>query len=360
MSKIAILGNLEMGLLLFRREIIEGLVREGHQVYAVSPEDGYTAQLEELGCKVCHVNLSRHGMNPLSELKLMMAYVKLFKKLKPDMVFSFSIKPNLYGGMACRLLKIPCVPNITGLGVALQNDTTVRKVLLAGYKVALKKSPVVFFQNSANLNFFREKGIVKDNFILLPGSGVNLQRNCFEEYPEDDGVTSFLFLGRIMRDKGVREYIEASKLIKEKYPHTRFIMVGELEKDYAEEFERLDAQSFVELYEKTDDPHSFITRADAVVVPSYHEGMSNVSLEAAAAGRPIISSRIHGCMEVVDDGVNGFSFTVKDEKALAQVMEKFIELPHSAKEQMGKEGRKKVEREFDRQRVVDEYIKIAR
>ncbi len=360
MGRVVVIGNADYGLWLLRRETIEGLVAQGHQVYAICPPGSCVEKLEQIGCKVCCTELSRHGTNPLQELKLFFAYLKLFRKIKPTMVFTFSIKPNLYGSLAARLLKIPYAPNITGLGVAMQNDTTLRKVLLKMYRLCLKRSKVIFFQNSANLEFFKEQGLVKDNFVLLPGSGVNVDRHPYEEYPADTGETSFLFVGRFMRDKGVCEYIEAAKLLREKYPNAVFRMVGETESDFAEEFAKLEAERYVEIYPTTDDVHFFMKNANAIVVPSYHEGMSNVSLEAASAGRPVISSKIPGCMEIIEEGVNGYSFQVKNVTALAEAMERFINLPYEQRVKMGVAGRKKIEKEFNRQLVVNEYIEIAR
>lgn len=360
MGKIVVIGNADFGLWLLRRETIEGLVAHGHEVHALCPDGSCVEKLKSLGCQVHCTELSRHGTNPLQELKLFLTYLRFFKKVKPTMVFTYSIKPNLYGGLATRLLKIPYVPNITGLGVAMQNDTPLRKVLLKMYKLCLKKSELIFFQNSANLEFFKEQGLVGENYVLLPGSGVNTDRHAFEEYPAQEEKTSFLFVGRLMRDKGVYEYIEAAKQIKEKYPDVIFRMVGDAEADFSEEFKALGAEECIQVYPATDDVHSFMKNASAVVVPSYHEGMSNVSLEAASTGRPVISSKIPGCMEIIDEGVNGYSFEVKNSQALAEAMERFINLPYEERVRMGVAGRKKVEKEFNRETVVNEYIKAAR
>ncbi len=357
MAKVVILGNKDRDLLNFRQETIIELVKN-HQVLVVSPKGDYGEQLEALGCSVHSIELSRHGKNPLEEIKLFLSYMSFLKKEKPDMVFPFSIKPNLYGSLACRILKIPCAPNITGLGVAMNNGGFVKNLLLKMYKVCLKKSHTIFFQNSANLQYFKDKGFVKDNYVLLPGSGVNLDRYPYEEYPQDDGKTDFLFVGRIMKDKGVEEFVEAAKQIKEKYPQTAFKMVGLIEPDYEDEFKKLEPEKHVELFGLSDDVHGFMTRADAVVVPSYHEGMSNVSLEAAATGRPVISSRIPGCMEIVDDGITGISFNVKDVTALVEALEKFILLSQKQRRDMGIKGRKKIEEQFNRTLVVKEYAKL--
>ena len=358
MGKILILGNKDRDLLNFRQETIKALVKE-HQVHIVAPKGEYGKHLVDLGCTLHNIALSRRGKNPLEELSLFLNYLKLIKKLKPTMVFTFSIKPNLYGSLACRLLKIPCAPNVTGLGTALNEDGLLKKILLKMYGVCFGKCHTVFFQNTANLTYFKENGFVKDNYILLPGSGVNLKRHPYEDYPEDDGITEFLFIGRIMRDKGVFEYVSAAKAIKEKYPSTRFKMVGMVEADYEKAFAELKAEKYVEVYGMTDDVHTFITNADAVVVPSYHEGMSNVSLEAAATGRPVISSDIPGCKEIVDDGVTGFSFEVKNIQSLVSKIEAFIALAHEEKVEMGKKGREKVAQQFNRDAVVAEYMKVA-
>lgn len=359
MSKVVIIGNKDRDLYNFRQETIIALVKE-HQVLAISPKGDYGEQLLSLGCEVHNIDLSRHGKNPVEEVKLFFSYLKFLRKEKPDMVFTFSIKPNLYGSLACRILKIPCAPNITGLGVAMNNGGKVKDLLLKMYKVCLKKSHTVFFQNSANLEYFKSKGFVKENYVLLPGSGVNLERYPYEEYPEDDGKTDFLFVGRIMKDKGVEEFVQAARQIKDRYPKTTFRMVGLIEPDYEEEFNKLEPERYVELFGLTDDVHGFMTKADAVVVPSYHEGMSNVSLEAAATGRPVISSRIPGCMEIVDDGVTGYSFEVKNVNAIVDALERFVSLPYQQRRDMGIKGRKKIEEQFNRTLVVEEYVKLLK
>lgn len=359
MGKILILGNKDRDILNFRQEIIIRLVKE-HEVHVVSPKGDYGNQLVELGCTLHNIALSRHGKNLLEEIKLFLNYLKLIRELKPTIVLTFSIKPNLYGSLVCRILKTPCAPNITGLGTALNEEGFLKTLLLKMYKICLGKCPMVFFQNSANLAYFKEKGFVKENYVLLPGSGVNLERHPYEKYPSDDGIVEFLFVGRIMRDKGVREFVSAAKEIKEKYSCARFKMVGMIEPDYAKEFETLEADKYVELFGMSDDVHSFMKEADVVVVPSYHEGMSNVSLEAAATGRPVICSDIPGCREIVDDSVTGFKFEVKNTQDLVSKMEEFIALPFEDKEKMGVNGREKIEQQFNRELVVAEYAKLAK
>lgn len=358
MKKILILANNDMGLYRFRRELIEKLNKE-HELYISVPKEEYSEELEKLGCKLYFTDVDRRGTNPIKELSLISYYKKLIKRVSPDIVFTYTIKPNIYGGLACRMLKVPFAPNITGLGTAIENEGLFSKVLLFLYKLALKKADTVFFQNSYNKNFFEDKKIVKTKSVLLPGSGVNLDTNPYEKYPENSDKIKLLFVARIMKDKGIEELVHAAKNLRGKHDNLHFKVVGPMEEEYAEKFKLLEPEKYVELCGMQKDVHKFMKESHVVVVPSYHEGLSNVCLEAAACGRPLLASNIPGCMPTFDEGVSGFGFEPRDEASLIEAIEKFINLSTDQKVRMGKAGREKIEREFSREIIVNHYMEIV-
>ena len=350
MKKILILANDVTTILQFRCELVTALVEEGHKVTVSVPRNDRIPEIEALGAKVVETEVARHGKNPFEDLKLLNNYKKLLKKIKPDIVLSFTIKPNVYGGMACGSLKIPYVANVTGLGV-VSDDGIMQKLMLWLYKKGLKKAKCVFFQNQDNEQFFREKKIVSGRTELLPGSGVNTEKFSFVDYPEEK-TTNVVFVGRIITDKGVFELADAARHLLNNRD-LKFTVVGDVEYGSRNPFADL---SNVECVGFHKDVRPYLKDAHAIVLPSYHEGMANVLLEAAASGRPILASNIPGCRETFDEGVTGFGFQVKDADSLTAVIKKFVALPYEQKRAMGEAGRKKIEREFDRKIVIKKYL----
>ena len=349
MKKILILANDVTTILQFRCELILALVAEGHEVVVSLPKSGRIPEIEALGAKVVETNVARHGKNPFKDLKLLSGYKKLLKAIKPDIVFTFTIKPNVYGGMACGKLKIPCVANVTGLGV-VGDGGIMQKLMLWLYKNGLKKAKCVFFQNQANELFFRQKKIVSGYTELLPGSGVNVEKFSFMEYPNGD-INNIVFVGRIIKDKGVFELAKVAESLKGR-ENIRFTVVGDVEYGAENPFIDLPNVNCVGFHK---DVKPYLQNAYAIILPSYHEGMANVLLEAAACGRPILASNIPGCKETFDEGVTGFGFEAKNEKSLGEAVEKFVVLSHEQKSAMGKAGRKKMEDQFNREIVVNKY-----
>ena len=312
----------------------------------------------QTGCIFEPYAFNRHGTNPLAEMRMIRDYKKIIKRVSPDVVLTYTIKPNIYGGMACASLGVPYVANITGLGTAVENGGILQKITLTLYKIGLRKAQNVFFQNSSNLDFMLKHGIIKGAYDLLPGSGVNLERHYFEEYPKDNDSLTLLFIGRLMKDKGIEELIEASKVICHKHNNIKFVAIGDCEADYKERLNSIQTNCPIQFLGHQADVHSYIKNSHAVILPSYHEGMANVLLEAAAGGRPVLASDISGCRETFDEGVSGFGFKPRDVDSLCEAIEKFIALPYEKKAEMGRAGRRKMEREFDRKIVVDKYMEI--
>ncbi len=356
MSKVLFLVNHDVVIYNFRLELVERLLAEGHQVVISSPYGERIDDLKKLGCEFHEIEIARHGMNPIKEVKLIWEYKKLMKQIKPDIVFSYTIKPNIYGGIACALLNVPCVANITGLGTAVENGGLVQKITVLLYKIAFRKLQMLFFQNEENMQFFIDHKIAGKRYHLLPGSGVNLQRFIPLEYP-GEGKTEFAFISRIMKEKGVDQYLEAAEYIRKKYPETVFHVCGFCEQDYEEKLKELTERGIIHYHGMVRDVKEFLKNVHCTVHPTYYpEGLSNVLLESSACSRPIITTDRSGCREVIDDGVNGYIVNQQDSKDLIEKIEKFVQLPYEEKKQMGINGRKKVEREFDRNIVVEAYL----
>lgn len=350
MKKILILVNDVTTVLQFRCELVRALVLEGHEVIVSVPKSDRIPEIEALGAKVVETAVARHGKNPFKDLQLLSNYKKLVKSLKPDVVLTFTIKPNVYGGMACGKLKIPYVANVTGLGV-VGDGGIMQKLMLWLYKKGLKKAKCVFFQNQANEEFFKRKKVISGKMELLPGSGVNVERFSYIEYPEEK-ITNLVFVGRIIKDKGVFELAQVAEKLKTK-DNLQFTIVGDVEYGSENPFINMQNVNCVGFHK---DVKPYLGKAHAIVLPSYHEGMANVLLEAAACGRPILASKIPGCQETFDESITGFGFEPKNVESLYQAIEKFITLSYEQKQEMGKASRKKVEEQFNRQIVVDKYL----
>lgn len=357
MSKVLFLVNHDVVIYNFRLELVERLIADGHQVIISSPYGERIDDLKALGCEFHEIEIARHGMNPVKELKLISAYKKLIKQVKPDVVFSYTIKPNIYGAIACASTNVPCVANITGLGTAVENGGIVQKITILLYKIAFRKLKMLFFQNKENMDFFIDHKIAGKRYDLLPGSGVNLERFTPIEYPED-GKVEFAFISRIMKEKGVDQYLEAAEYIGNKYPETVFHVCGFCEQDYEEKLKELTERGIINYHGMVRDVKAFLENVHCTIHPTYYpEGISNVLLESSACARPIITTDRAGCREVIDDGVNGYIVKQQDSKDLIEKIEKFLSLSWEERKNMGLAGRTKVEKEFDRQIVVDKYLR---
>lgn len=354
--KILVLANFGMGLYNFRKELLEELINRGEEVYISLPNDEYVSKLQKLGCKFIETHLDRRGTNPIKDLNLLKFYIKTIKCIKPEIVLTYTIKPNVYGGIACGICKIPYLANITGLGTSFENKGLVQKITLGLYKFGLKNAACTFFQNEPNRLFFVSKNIIKNKTRLIPGSGVNLEQHKFEEYPEDNGTIKFLFIGRIMKAKGIDELLEAAKKVKAQYSNIEFDLIGGIEDDYTDKLAEMEKIGLIKYHGKQDNVHSFIKEANATILPSYHEGTANVLLESAASGRPVLASRVTGCIETYDEGTSGFGFEVRDVDSLTETIIRFINLSHNQKKAMGIAGRRKMESQFDRRIVINAYI----
>lgn len=355
MGKILILANNDIGLYKFRKELIEELLKD-NQVFISLPNGEFVKELIDLGCEFINTNISRRGTNPITDLKLMFEYKKILNRVKPDVVLSYTIKPNVYGGMMCRLTKTPYIANITGLGTAVENSGVLQSITIFLYKLALKNASCVFFQSKENAEFLNSKGIIKGKQKIIPGSGVNLDHYENLNYPEDDTI-NFLFISRVMKQKGIDQFLDAAMYIGKKYSSTRFHILGFCEESYEEKLKDMDERGIIQYHGMQSDVRMFHKISHCTIHPTYYpEGMSNVLLESAACGRPIITTNRSGCREIVDDGINGYVVEQQNSQDLIEKIEKFLKLSYDQKKDMGLAGRVKVEREFDRQIVVDAYL----
>ncbi len=356
MQKTLILTNSINGLYSFRRELIEELLQNSLNVTISAPNDTRTNYFKDIGCNMIETNISRRGTNPISDSKLLINFLRIIKKSKPDVVLTYTIKPNVYGGIACRLTRTPQIANITGLGTAVENKGILQKITLALYKIGLKKSKCIFFQNKQNMNFMQSIGIGTINGRLIPGSGVNIEQHKFEAYPPEKEAIKILFIGRLMKAKGIEELFDAIKIVKGKYPTVEFHFIGGREENYDSMIDTLIKDKVISYHGRQSDVHIYLKKVHALINPSHHEGMSNVLLEAASTGRPVLASDIPGCRETFDDSISGFGFIVKRIDSIAETLVRFIELPYEEKMKMGIAGRRKVEKEFDRKIVIDSYL----
>lgn len=356
-GNILVFTNFIAGLHSFRKEVMKAVVDDGYQLYISVPDsdDSRIEYFKGIGCRIIKTDFNRRGMNPIDDLKLMLKYRSIIKELSPKAVLSYTIKPNVYGGLACRMTGTPLIANVTGLGDAIENGGWLQKLTVSLYKIGVGKAKQVFFQNPSNKEVCQRFGIADESAIVLPGSGVNLDHHIYQEYPAD-GVIKFLYIARLQKDKGTGEYFEAAKAIKAKFPLTEFQVLGWKDGEYESQLNELTAKGIINYLGTTSDVRPYLKYVHCTIMPSYHEGMSNVNLESAANGRPVITTDVPGCRETVDDGVTGFYCEAKSSESLIAAIERFIALPWEQKKQMGLNARKKVEREFDRQIVVKAYL----
>jgi len=340
----------------FRRELIQTLMCD-HEVVLSMPFVGHEADFQGMGLRCVNTAVDRRGINPKTDLKLFLEYRRLLKQERPDLVITYSIKPNIYAGIACAMAGIPYCVNVQGLGTAFQRKGLAQFVTLL-YKTALRKAKTVFFENEGNAREFLNRNIVSaEKVTLLHGAGINLEEYPIAAYPENEKA-HLLFLSRIMKEKGVDELFVAIRWLYEKYEGRVVLdLVGFFDDDYEQEVNKLAADGIVAFHGFQSEPRPYYTAADCVVLPSYHEGMSNVLLEAAATGRPVITSNIHGCKEAVVEGISGLLCESQNADSLYDAMARFMELSWEQREAMGRAGRAHMEAVFDKKKVVAETIK---
>ncbi len=345
----------------FRLNIIKELQKIGYSIVAIAPFDTYESKLEECDVECIDFPFKSNATNPISNLWIIINYIINFRKLNPDCIISFTVKPNIYGSIAARFCGIPIINNITGLGSMFISRSIVTSIIIFLYRAALRHSEKIFFQNNDDMKQFIDYSIAtKSQSKRIPGSGVDIIKYSPENTRQSKFFT-FLLIGRLLKDKGVYEYVEAAKIIIKKIPGILFHLLGEIEVDNPTTINRQEIHSwestgYIRYLGVTDDVRPFIAESNCVVLPSYREGLSRTLLEAAAMGKPIITSDVPGCRDVVEDGNNGFLCKVKNATDLADKMERMIGLSSKERDEMGRNGRKKIEIEFNEKLVIKAYI----
>lgn len=360
-KRIIIISNTVGVIYKFKFELLEELLKKNYEVYLFAQneeEDSYLEEIKKIGINYTEIKLSRRGINPLKDFKVFLDYYEKIKKIKPDFIYTFTIKPNLYGGLLARILNIKYSATITGLGTAFQKNTLISKVLKVFYRESLKNSKGVFFENNTNLNFFiKNKIIKKEKSILVPGSGVNLKKFYPMEKIRKDKKIVFLFIGRIMKEKGIEEFLEAAQELKKDYTNIKFWILGNFEeKKYKEIIKDLENKKIVDYLGTKDDIREILKEVDCIIQPSYHEGMSNVILEASAMGKLVLASNISGCKEAIYN--KNFLFLSENKLALIDCIKRSLDKNEILNENNILNQKKYIEKNFSRKLVVEENIKI--
>lgn len=353
--KILILANHYNTLRIFRRELVTFLAREHEVALSIPPCDEENKKiLESYGTRVVFTDFERRGKNPFGDVRLLSSYKKLVAEEKPDKVICYTVKCNIFGSMACKSKNVEHFVNITGLGTPIEKGGIMSKLVLALYRHALKKAKKVFFENEGDRNRMVEKKVVPaEKTFVLAGAGVNLDEFGFEPYPQWDGTTRFLFIGRIMQEKGVDELFAAIDRLHREGVRFEFDFIGWYEENYEQTVKRMEREGRIRFHGFFDDVRPFIKNCHCSVLPSWHEGMSNTLLESASMGRPLITTAVHGCMEAVEEGKSGFLFPAKNEDLLFEALLRFAELSAEEKAEMGRMGRRRMEDIFDKEKVVE-------
>lgn len=358
MAKIVIIGSHAISLIDFRGNLIQELIENGHEVIACAPDapEYIRDELTKYGAKYFNINLERTGMNPFLDLTLIIKLAKFLKFVKPDVVLTYTIKPNIYGSFCSILCRVPTIGvMITGLGHPFSDKAGIllKFISISLYRLVITKRHVIFFQNKDDMKTFIDYNIVDKRYKIeiLNGSGVDINKYTPKELPSE---VSFLLIARLIKEKGVREYAEAAKIIKDKYPDVRFRLVGPIEDDRfyipREELDRWTEEGLIEYLGVLKNVRQVIGETFVYVLPSYREGTPRSVLEALAMSRPVITTDVPGCRETVVDGLNGFLVPKGDAKALAIAMEKIILQPSIA-HKMGVASRRIAEEKFDVRQV---------
>ena len=363
MKKVVLTSNTSWSIWNFRKALMDALLEKGYQVYIIAPEDEYSKKFPNF---IPLRNLDRKGTNPVKDFKLLLEYLSIYKNLKPDVVLNFTIKPNIYSSLACRILGIQCISTITGLGYVFVRETFLTKLVRFLYRFSLAKNYRVVFLNPDDLNLFIESSIVnQEKAFIIKGEGVSTEY-FNPKFCKDNEKSSFVFLmiSRLLWDKGVGEFVTAGKILKRKYgDKVEFWLLGPLDKENPAAVSEEDIKNWIEegvitYLGVSQDVRSYLCQADCIVLPSYREGIPRSLLEAMAMEKPIITTDSPGCREVCKDGYNGFLVKPKDVESLVKAMEKMLTMEKEKRIEMGKRGRLWVLEEFSEEKIVAKYLQI--
>ena len=354
--------NASWNIVNFRLGLVRALQQAGHRVVAIAPRDEHSAQLEALGIEYRPIAMDRKGLSPLRDLRLLARYWLILREVRPDVFLGYTAKPNVYGSLAAHALGIKVINNVSGLGTAFIREGLLQRIVSALYRLAFRRSATVFFQNEEDRDLFVAKGIAApDKARLLPGSGIDIERFRPAEAAPGGGGFTFLLVARLLRDKGVREYVEAARRLRREGSEARFQLLGFLDPGNRsaiarEELEGWVAEGIIDYLGQSDDVRPFIAAADCVVLPSYREGLPRTLLEAAAMGKPLIATDVPGCRHLVEHGVNGLLCAVRDADSLADAMSTMLRSTPERRSEWGGAGRRRIELEFDEKIVARRYL----
>lgn len=359
--KVAIVLNTSWNIYNFRMNLVRSLQAEGHEVHTIAPTDEYTHYLTEAGCIHHAVKMDSRGANPIKDLALIFELHSIYKKVRPDVILHYTIKPNVYGSLAASFLKIPVVNNVCGLGTVFLKDDLLSAIAMFLYRVSFRFPKKVFFQNPDDLTLFLDKKLVPSKTVdLLPGSGIDLTKFKPVSFTRNEKFT-FLLISRLITDKGVLEYVDAVKKLRSEGLDARFQVLGAIDPEHKRGIKREVIQEWInsgiiEYLGTTKDVRHFIELADCVVLPSYREGTPRTLLEAASSSKPIVATNVPGCNQVVEDKINGLLCNIKDSDDLAAKMRAMANFDDDTLRAMGANGRKKMEAEYDEAIVIDKYL----
>ncbi|MBS1506125.1 MAG: glycosyltransferase family 4 protein [Bacteroidetes bacterium] len=359
--KIAIVLNTSWNIYNFRMGFVKALQAEGVEVHTIAPIDDYTKYLQEAGCIHHPLRMDSRGSNPVKDVALIFELMSIYRKVRPDVILHYTIKPNVYGSFAAAFLGIPAINNVCGLGTVFLKKNLVSAIAIALYKISFRFPEKVFFQNQEDLHLFINRNLIKkEKADLLPGSGIDLKKFTPMSFRRNHRFT-FIMISRLIIDKGVLEYIEAIKILKDKGIQARFQILGAKDPEHKRGIKSamIDEwinEGLIEYLGTTKNVQPYINGADCVVLPSYREGTPRALLEAASCGKPMIATDVPGCHQVVKDNYNGFLCNLKDAEDLAAKMENMLSLDNEQLKQFGINGRALVEREYDENIVIDKYI----
>jgi glycosyltransferase involved in cell wall biosynthesis len=363
-KKIVVSVNTAWNVCNFRAGLVREFVRQGYDVLVLAGDDEYSRHLASLGCHFKRLTLDHHGTSASRDLALLVKYWRVLQSVRPLVYLGFTIKPNVYGSIAAGGLAIPVINNVAGLGATFMHSNVLTKFVKQLYRLALRQSSQVFFQNRDDRNLFLEAGLTRESVAdVLPGSGIDLQH--FQPLPlpsPERRDFRFLLISRMLKDKGIEEYAAAAQLVRHRFPSVQFQLLGAVDPGNPNSISRArigewEKGGLVKYLDKTDDVRPYLAAADCVVLPSYREGVPHSLLEAAAAARPIIASNVAGCKDIVDDQENGFLCDVKNVGDLAEKMVRMVDLSADERVRMGATGRAKVVREFDETIVIRRYLR---
>ena len=367
-KKIIIVANTTWNIYNFRQNIIRKLIYEGHEVIVMAPVDKFITYTESIK-EVTHIpirHLHRDSVNPFQDLRLLSEFIRLYRKYKPDLIIHYTVKPNIYGGLAARILGIPSIGVITGLGYSLMHEGWINHMTRFLYKLSLPHHRKVIFENNDDKLLFQKAGLISiDKSVSIKGCGVDTSYFSPNGVVPTEGLTTFTFIGRLLYDKGVKEFIEAAQILKKQNHKIQFWLIGEIDKENPSAVRNDDLVKWVRdpsiLYHgATDNIRKYIEQSDCIVLPSYREGMPRVIMEAMSMERPVITTDTAGCRETVDEKVNGYLVPVRDSAALANAMNEFLRMDYTARINMGKAGRIKVLNEFDDRIIADQLYDIIK